>query len=113
LEAQTVVHQGDASSTEYREALRTGVLTGEVKRVWIRYVKDRHYGKKVTKPSVSRCKSQIITWMTYWPWSALWTLINDPVRRFFCWAYEQLSGTLQAISNRAFQDIENEMEDND
>jgi hypothetical protein len=49
--------------------------------------------------------------MTYWPWSALWTLINDPVRRFFCWIYEQISGVLQEISDRAFQNIENEMED--
>jgi len=107
------VEEGVTPAAECREASRTGVFTGEVKREWRFYVKDHYFGKKITKPSASRCKSQIITWMTYWPWSALWTLINDPVRRFFCWVYEQLSGTLQAISDRAFQGIENEMEEDD
>jgi hypothetical protein len=97
--------------SEWLNARRTEVLTGRVKKAWQRYVRDHCQWKKITKPLASRYKGQIITWMTYWPWSALWTLINDPVRRFFRWAYEQLSGTLQAISNRAFQDIENEMED--
>jgi len=98
---------------ECREALRTEVLTGEIKEAWQAYVKVLYYGKKITKPMARRCKGQITAWMTYWPWSALWTLINDPVRRTFCWVYEQLSGTLQAISDRAFQGIENEMEDDD
>jgi hypothetical protein len=113
LERKIAEHEGDttALAPEYREASRTGVLTGGVKWAWQSYVRNRYYGKKITKPMASLCKGQITAWMTYWPWSALWTLINDPVRRTFCWVYEQLSGTLQAISDRAFQGIE--MEDDD
>jgi len=97
---------------ECREALRTGVFTGKIKEAWQEYVSRGHYyGNKITKPMAHRCKGRITAWMTYWPWSALWTLINDPVRRFFCWAYEQLSGTLQEISDRAFKDIEMEEDD--
>lgn len=107
------IEKGDLGVAGCREALRTGVLKDSAKWAWKTYIKDRYYGSQITKPSASHCKGQITVWMTYWPWSALWTLINDPVRRFFCWAYEQLSGVLQEISNRAFQDIENEMEDDD
>ena len=102
--------EGD-NVTEWQEALRTGVLVGEVKWSWQDYIKHNYHGNKITKPLARRYKGQIITWMTYWPWSALWTLINDPIRRFFRWVYEQLSGVLQAISDRAFQGIE--MEDDD
>ncbi len=111
LERRAELPKGVSGVPEWREALRTGVLMGGVKKAWQDYVRDRYYGKKITKPMANRCKGQITVWMTYWPWSALWTLVNDPVRRFFCWVYEQLSDMLQAISNRAFQDIENEMED--
>ncbi len=108
LEMQAGSPQDGLDVAECREALRTGALTGEIKDAWLDYVEGRYHGKKITKPLARRYKGRITAWMTYWPWSALWTLINDPVRRFFCWVYEQLSGVLQAISDRAFQDIDME-----
>lgn len=101
-------YQDGLDVAECRVALRTEVLTGEIKAAWQTYVRAHYHGKKITKPMARRCKGQITAWMTYWPWSALWTLINDPVRRTFCWVYEQLSGTLQAISDRAFQGMEDD-----
>ena len=102
---KTGAPQDGLDVAECREALRTGVLTGEIKEAWQKHVRDYW---EITKPMASRCKGKIVAWMTYWPWSALWTLINDPVRRFFSWAYGQLSGMLQGISDRAFKDIEME-----
>lgn len=56
-------------------------------------------------PRVSKNKSKIMTWMILWPWSLLWTMLNDPIRRFFSWVIRILSAQLQAMSDNAFKDI--------
>jgi len=56
-------------------------------------------------PQASEHKARILLWMTYWPWSATWTLINDPVRRAFRYAYTRIAGMLQGISDRAYRDV--------
>jgi hypothetical protein len=54
-------------------------------------------------PQAGSHKSDIMMWMTYWPFSGLWTLINDPVRRVFRTIYTQIAESLQSISNRMFK----------
>jgi len=77
-----------------------------VKDDWKKYAKTQYHGKTIKKPMVSNSKARITAWMTYWPWSALWTLINDPIRRFYRWAYTQLRGLLQGMSDKAFKDLD-------
>lgn len=55
---------------------------------------------------VADSKSRIIFWCIYWPFSAPWTLINEPVKRFFNFAYRRMAGTLQGVSDRAFKHVE-------
>ena len=55
-------------------------------------------------PQAREYKGKIVSWMTYWPWNLLWTLINDPIRRLFKAIFQAIQGTLQGISDRAFQD---------
>lgn len=40
------------------------------------------YGDKVSEISIESYTDRIINWMAYWPFSFLWTLLNDPIRRF-------------------------------
>jgi hypothetical protein len=61
---------------------------------------DDNYGEFPPKPQSN--KSRIILWMAYWPWSATWTLINDPLKRFWRFAYQTLSGVLTNVSNAVF-----------
>jgi hypothetical protein len=56
-------------------------------------------------PTAAENRARIVAWMTFWPASMTWTLINDPVRRFFAAAYDAIVGLLQGISNRAFRDF--------
>lgn len=65
---------------------------------------DRH--TKTLAPSVRGNKSRIMTWMGYWPWSMVWTLINDPIKRAFKAIYNRIHNTLQSISNNAFKDVQ-------
>lgn len=59
-------------------------------------------------PQVSEHKGDILMWMTYWPFSGIWTLINDPVRRAFRAIYRSISTTLQAMSDRLFKSAQAE-----
>lgn len=75
----------------------------------IEWVKSHKYGSfvdyytKTPVPSVRSNKSRIMTWMGYWPWSMVWTIINDPIKRAFKAIYNRIHNTLQAISNNAFK----------
>lgn len=60
-------------------------------------------------PKAGDHKSRIMTWMCYWPWSMVWTLINDPVKRVFKQIYLQIQGIMQSISNRAFRGVEDDL----
>ncbi len=53
-------------------------------------------------------KGRIMTWMVYWPWSFVWTMIDDPIRKFFKMIYNRIQGVLESISERAFQGTEND-----
>lgn len=55
-------------------------------------------------PKVVDNKGKIIAWMTYWPMSALWTIINDPVRRMYDKIYRKLGKVYQKISDNVFKD---------
>ena len=61
-------------------------------------------------PQVKEHKSDILMWMTYWPFSGLWTLINDPVRRIFQWIFVGIKSSLQKISDRMFKTALADME---
>lgn len=62
----------------------------------------------ITKPVVRDHKSRIMTWMCFWPFSMVWTLINDPIRRIFKAIYSRIKGMLQRIADRAFEGLEPE-----
>lgn len=61
-------------------------------------------------PQVRDHKRNIYLWVTYWPFSSLWTFINDPIRRLFHFIYKRIQGALQAISDRLFRDIKIDLE---
>ena len=54
-------------------------------------------------PKARSHKSDIMLWMTYWPFSCLWTIINDPIRKIFRTIYANIAQSLQAISDRMFK----------
>ncbi len=53
------------------------------------------------QPDPKKHKSRILIWMTYWPWSFLWTMLNDPFKA----AYHWVLGLLRNISIGAFRDV--------
>lgn len=103
-----ILEAGEPDYQDYELAshMSPSQWSGKVKEDWRQYVKMEYYGKTIKKPMASHSKARITAWMTYWPWSALWTLINDPIRRFYQWAYTRLCGLLQGMSDEAFKDLD-------
>ncbi|GEM_PF-6496025 len=61
------------------------------------------------RPQAREHKAQITLWMTYWPWSATWTVVNDPVRRAFRWSYQRVQDCYEWISGRVFRDLDKDL----
>lgn len=83
---------------------------------WFVYCRDarkkfdeRSYAKSgvsdlnLWKPNAQDNKARITGWMVFWPWSSLWFLINDPIRRAFSSLFDYLQGIFQRISDKAFE----------
>lgn len=66
----------------------------------------RGYGTNIP-PKVGDYKAKIIGWMSFWPGSLVWTMINDPVRRIFETIYYRIAKFMQRISDNVFADIAN------
>jgi hypothetical protein len=80
---------------------------------WVKKERRRQDSKVKTStyykyevPQVSHHKSQITAWMTFWPISMAWTMINDPITKAFKEIYYRISSTLQSIADKAFQGAE-------
>ena len=71
------------------------------------------YRRRSLPPKATENKSRILMWMSYWPFSAVWTLINDPVKRAFEYLYARLSGLMQKISDHIFKDLKADLQDLD
>jgi hypothetical protein len=58
-------------------------------------------GVSESRFEVSENKQRIINWMTYWPCSALWTLVDHPVRKLFLYIFSIVEKTYQRMSDNA------------
>lgn len=54
---------------------------------------------------LSKHKSAIYMWITFWPFSLIGTIFDDPVRRFCRFVYNRVAGLLSGITARAFKNI--------
>lgn len=73
------------------------------KSAWKDIIKLERYDEHIFEfqPDPKKHKRRILIWMTYWPWSFLWTMLNDPFKA----AYHWVLGLLKRISNSAFRDL--------
>jgi hypothetical protein len=56
-------------------------------------------------PKAKDNKARIISWMSYWPFSAFWTLINEPVKKIFKFIYTKFEGVFTYMEKKVFSDI--------
>ncbi len=56
-------------------------------------------------PRVNGNMDLVLRWMTFWPVSITWTLLNNPVRKIFIWIFRSMSGVMQRMANDQFSKI--------
>jgi hypothetical protein len=56
-------------------------------------------------PSVGAHKSEIMIWMFYWPFSAVWTVLDHPVKRIFLFIYNRIKARMQEMANKIFEPL--------
>ena len=59
----------------------------------------------------SENKESIIAWMIYWPFSAFWYIISDPITKFYKWLFEKFSGIYENITNSVLKTNSNAVDD--
>jgi hypothetical protein len=101
--------EGSTIPNDLRDAWRKHVVDEDLgfrNRTYLSYESEASQVVSALVPDVTQEKASIIRWLTYWPWSMLWTLIDDPVKRFFNFLYEQIGAFMQAIADRVFRGVE-------
>jgi len=78
----------------------------EIERNWKESISHR-----INKPMALDNKNQITMWIIYWPFSLIWTFINDGVKRFIRHIVTKFQKLYQKISDRAFKNIDTEIEE--
>jgi hypothetical protein len=78
---------------------------------WFFYLKgirgryENAYSFNIENYKVKENKARITHWMIYWPFSAIWTLINDPVKKSFEFVLSQFGGLYDKMSEKILGDL--------
>lgn len=75
-------------------------LTQEWSKTW-----NTQWGvekEKMTQPLVHDHVVRIVALMVYWPFSAAWTLVDDPLRRLFTFILKRMNRVFDSIASRVF-----------
>ena len=67
------------------------------------------YKYSIIPPQANDCKALITTWITHWPISLVWTLINDPIKKLINHLFESIKLVFQKISDRIFKSVGTEL----
>lgn len=57
------------------------------------------------RPNAGDNKARITAWITFWPMSAVGTLLDDPLRRLVEFIFSKLKNVYEIMSRRMFKDI--------
>lgn len=78
------------------------VIPGKHRKVF----KEQLVWTDTSMPEARRNKSRIMTWMTYWPWSVVWTMLNDPIKKLFRMIYRRLQRLYEKISESLWKGVD-------
>lgn len=94
---------------------RGGAMPESLQALWGQCAGSAHKERRPldVHPLAAAHKAGILRWMSYWPWSATWTLLKDPVRKAFLAIYHQIAEYLQEISDKAFHGVEADLPKDD
>ena len=60
--------------------------------------------------SASEKKGTIVSWISYWPMSLAATFLNDPLKRFFSWIFDLISGVYDRMAKNSVKGLADGMD---
>lgn len=93
-----------SSYLEHRGLPGKGPIPDHLKEAW---QEQRRYYPHNT-PQAHESKGRILTWMIYWPWSFVWTILNDPVKRLWKSIFNAMRALFQKVADSAYKDVEDD-----
>ena len=93
----------DLMAYREKEGIEKGTSLNEEQKV--NFIRLNRRGLTTIPPRASESKARITFWCIYWPFSMPWTLLDEPVKRFFSFVFNRIVNLLQGMSNRLFKDI--------
>jgi len=85
------------------------VIPESSKDDFLSFLRDKYYlgySEDSILPLASNNKDRLVSWIIWWPTSALWTLINDPIRKIAEKLYAGMQGIYSKISQQAFKQFD-------
>ena len=75
------------------------------------YLGDQHYlgydhtieTRADVNPSMNKKRGDLVRWIVWWPFSAFWTLLNDPIRRLAEFIVNRFRGAYESIAASVFK----------
>ena len=75
------------------------------------YLNDMHYrghtlnivSRVDVVPSMSGNFKKLVRWIAWWPFSAFWPILNDPIRRLVEFIVRRLRTAYDGLANRVFK----------
>lgn len=64
-----------------------------------------NYGARSIPPDPQEHKSTIMMWTGHWPFSMIWFMINDPVKRVLQFIYRHVRQVYYLVANRNFKGV--------
>ena len=73
-------------------------------------INDRNVNPDVAAAAVvDTSKGRILSWIGYWPWSLLWTVIDDPLRKIGRKIYRALKGLYVSIAKTLLEIVRKDL----
>lgn len=100
-------------NTDY-EPKASAILTADDQQHFFQYIREhRVYSVRADlhadydtieyfQPVATRYKERLLTWILWWPASACWTFLNDPLVRLAKWVISRFNGVYCRIVTRAY-----------
>ncbi len=75
------------------------------------YLRDNHYlgyGNEIETrsdviPTMNDNFGDLVRWIVWWPFSAFWTILNDPIRRLAEFIVRRFRGMYEGLANSVFK----------
>lgn len=93
------------------------IVPDELKSDWLKYATEKgpRYDKSyyLRGTDAAEHKGRILNWVGYWPWSFIFTIFNDPIRRICNYLWEWLKDVYAQIAKSAWSGVDKDFHADD